>query len=412
MPIAVGIDIGNHNITVAVVRRKGVDIVVNDVSNRQTPAYVSFGEKERAIGEAGFSLYLRNVKNTIVNVKRIIGREYDSDDVKTELKELPYQTVKLDDGMIGMKVMYHGEEQVFRAEHIIAMLLVQIKSFTETYTQDHFTDCVLSVPGYFTENQRRAMLDAAQIAGVSCLRLLNEHTATALAYGFYKTDLSTTEPRPVLIIDVGHSNTTASLINLYKGKMKVVGVEYDWSLGGRNYDQVVAEYVRQDIITKWKYDIKTNPRAWRRVVGAVEKSVKRVISSGSPLAILNLDTLYEERDYSFKFTKELYDDLTKDLNNKVVGLVQALLDKTNITIEKRSGTRLSTLQACLENAFKKQLSKTINCEESIARGCALACAQLQPYFKVTDYVVEDLPPYELTTYWKRCIIPSYKNFEI
>ncbi|EDR29432.1 chaperone protein DNAK, putative [Entamoeba dispar SAW760] len=365
MPIAVGIDIGNRNITVAVVRKKGIDIVVNEVSNRQTPTFVSFNDKERAIGEAGFSLYLRNVKNTVVDVKRLIGRQYDCPDVQTELKELPYQTIK------------------------------------------HFTDCVISVPGYFTENQRIAMLDAAKIAGISCLRLMNEHTATALAYGIYKTDLSETEPRPVVILDVGHCNTTCSVISLLKSKMKVLSVEYNWRLGGRNYDEALGQFVRTDIQQKWKIDPMNNLRMWNRILSGIEKSVKRVISSGSPKAILNLDTLYEERDYHMEFTREKFDELTSHLNNEIIELIKRTIAKAGMTIEQihsieitGSGTRLNTLQDAIVKTLNKPLSKTINCEESIARGCAIACAELQPYFKVRDYVVEDLPPYEINMGFK------------
>ncbi|BFU25794.1 heat shock protein 70, putative [Entamoeba histolytica HM-1:IMSS-B] len=407
MPIAVGIDIGNRNITVAVVRKKGIDIVVNEVSNRQTPTFVSFNDKERAIGEAGFSLYLRNVKNTVVDVKRLIGRQYDCPDVQTELKELPYQTVKLEDGMIGMKVMMRGEQKVFRPEQIIAMLLIQIKQFTEEYTKDIFTDCVISVPGYFTENQRIAMLDAAKIAGISCLRLMNEHTATALAYGIYKTDLSETEPRPVVILDVGHCNTTCSVISLLKSKMKVLAVEYNWKLGGRNYDEALGQFVRADIQQKWKIDPMNNLRMWNRILSGIEKSVKRVISSGSPKAILNLDTLYEERDYHMEFTREKFDELTCHLNNEIIELIKRTITKAGMTIEQihsieitGSGTRLNTLQDAIVKTLNKPLSKTINCEESIARGCAIACAELQPYFKVRDYVVEDIPPYEINMGFK------------
>ncbi|ELP89264.1 heat shock 70 kDa protein, putative [Entamoeba invadens IP1] len=402
MPIAVGIDIGNRNITVAVVRKNGIDIVLNESSSRQTPTFVSFCDKERAIGEAGFGLYLRNVRNTITDVKRLLGRLYEDKDVQEELSELPYEAVKLEDGMVGLKVMLRGEEVVFRTEQIIAMLLVQVKKFTEEFTNDVFTECVISVPGYFTENQRRAMLDAAKIAGINCLRLMNEHTATALAYGIYKNDLSEKDVRNVCIIDCGHSNTTCSIIGLFKAKMKVLAVDYDWKFGGRDYDEAIGEFIRKDIQAKWKVDAKMNKRMWGRILVGAEKSIKRVISSGSPVASLSLDNLYEERDYSIKVTREDFEKMVAEMNKRVVNLIKKTIEQSMIKLEDiyafeitGSGTRLGTLQDAISKEFNKPLSKTINCEESISRGCAIACAELQPYFRVKDYTVEDLPPYDL-----------------
>lgn len=198
-----GIDIGDQKSCIAVARKRGIDVLMNKESKRETPSLVSFGPKQRQLGtDAAGSLSI-NPKNTIFGIKRLLGKKFMNPDVQRDIQELPYNVSEAPDGGILINVEYLGETQSFTPEQIVAAIIVDMKDIAEV-DGSPVTDCVLSVPTYYLESERYAMLAAAKIAGVNCLRLINETTATALAYGIYKTDLPETDPINVAFIDVGH----------------------------------------------------------------------------------------------------------------------------------------------------------------------------------------------------------------
>jgi len=207
-----GFDIGNENCVVAAVKQRGVDVLLNDESKRETPAVVSFGEKQRFIGSAGAACAAMNPKSTISQVKRLIGRSFDQPGVQDDLRLLPFETSKGPDGEILIHLQYMGERHTFTPVQILAMFLSHLKQMAEKTLEMQISDCVIGIPSYFTELQRRLYLDAATIAGLKPLRLMHECTATALGYGIYKTDFSSSGPNHVAFVDVGHSDTQVAIV--------------------------------------------------------------------------------------------------------------------------------------------------------------------------------------------------------
>eukprot|EP00727_Mastigamoeba_balamuthi_P008413 m51a1_g4194 putative hsp70 chaperone hsp88 (449) ;mRNA; f:406221-408321 len=404
----IGIDFGNRSIVVAVAQKGGIDVVDNEASNRQTPSFVSFGEKGRAIGESGFTNFLRNVRNTAVGVKRLLGKTVRDTDVAPELARLTTQTVTHEDGSIAYKVMLANEPREFTPEQVAAMLLRKAADITEPATKVKANDVVISVPGFFTDAQRRAMQDAATIAGLHSLRLINEHAAVALAYGIYKTDLPEKDPRRVMFIDMGHSETWASVVGFVKGGLKVLSAAYDQQLGGRDIDEAVANALLPDIQKKCGGgDLRTNPRQWNRLLQSVEKQIKRVISAGTPKAVMTVDNLWNDRDYSTSMTREEFNAIATPIMARIAGPVRQALQDCGIaaadlhSIEIHGGgLRLPLAQDVVAQTLGREVSKTINMEEGIAKGCALMCAALSPVFRLREFKVEDITAHQIRLAWR------------
>jgi molecular chaperone DnaK (HSP70) len=266
---------------------------------------------------------------------------------------------------------------------------------------------VISCPGYWSERQRRALLDAAEIAGLNVLRLLNEHTATALAYGIYKTDLPETEPRKVLFVDMGNTATTASVASFVKGKLQVLSYTQDENLGGRDFDEAIAQHLAVDIQKKLGADPRKNMRQWLRVLAACEKQVKRVISAGTPRANVSIDNLANERDYQTAITREQFVELCTPLLDRLAAPITRALEMAGVKPAELAsveimggGMRLPFVQDRVQQLLGRELSKTLNMEEAIARGCALMCAMLSPVFRVREFKVEDITPYPIKLFWR------------
>jgi len=224
----VGFDFGTVNCVIAAAQKGGVDVLLNETSSRQTPSMVAFGEKERYLGESANAQFMRNIRNTITDIKRLIGRKWGEKDLQEELKRLSFKVVEMADQELGVEVLYQGEQKVFSLVQVTAMLLQKLKLTAEAaLTGRSCKDVVISVPGYWLEGQRRALLNAAQIANLNCLRLINDTTATALGYGIYKTNLSETVPIHVMFIDMGAANTSVSIVEFLKGKLRVISSAYN-----------------------------------------------------------------------------------------------------------------------------------------------------------------------------------------
>lgn len=200
-----GFDVGNCTSCVALARKRGVDVLMNSESKRETPALVSYGEKQRFIGVNGAAKLLMNVKNTVSEVKRLLGRKFSDPDVQKDLKNMMYEIEEGPDGGVLVNVQYLGERRKLTPEQVMASLLKDLKRIAEEDQGSAVTDCVLSVPAYYSEAERLAMLSSASLAGLKCLRLMNEPTATALAYGIFKTDLPEEQSIDVAFVDVGNS---------------------------------------------------------------------------------------------------------------------------------------------------------------------------------------------------------------
>ncbi|XP_043288353.1 heat shock protein 105 kDa isoform X2 [Venturia canescens] len=403
----IGIDFGNESCYVAVARAGGIETIANDYSLRGTPSCVAFSGKNRILGVAAKNQMVTNMKNTIYGFKRLLGRKYNDPQAQRELRSLSYKTSPQPDGSIGIHVQYLGEEHIFSPEQITAMLFTKLKEISETALQTVVNDCVISVPSYFTQNERQALLDAARIAGLNVLRLLNETTATALCYGIYKQDLPAIDapPRNVVFVDAGYASLQVSVCAFHKGKLKMLASAADSNLGGRDIDIILADHFCKDFLARYKIDAHTNPRAYLRLLAEVEK-LKKQMSANSTKLPLNIECFMDEKDVHGDMQRPDMEQMCAHIFKRVEATFrQCLLDsKLKLdeihSVELAGGSsRVPLIKKLVEEVFCKPPSTTLNQDESVARGCALQCAMLSPAVRVRDFSVTDIQPYAIKIVW-------------
>ncbi|WPG97609.1 HSP70-domain-containing protein [Acrodontium crateriforme] len=404
----VGLDFGTQNAVIAVARNKGVDVITNEVSNRATPSLVGFGPKSRYLGEAAKTQEVSNLKNTVGSLTRLAGRSINDPDVQIEQDFVSAKLVDVN-GTVGAEVKYMGKNETFTAAQLAAMFLTRVRQTASAELKLPVNDMVISVPAWYSDAQRRTILDAAEIAGLKVLRLINETTATALGYGITKLDLPGPEekPRRTAFIDIGYSNYTCSICEFRKGELKVVSTAYDRHFGGRDFDKALMEHFRNEFKEKNKIDIYENPKARVRVAAAVEK-LKKVLSANAG-APLNIESLMNDIDVSGFLKREELEQLVAPLLARAtVPLEQALADAKlqpeDIDFVELVGgcTRVPALKTAIQNFFGgKTLNFTLNADEAIARGCAFSCAILSPVFRVRDFSVQDIVNYPIEFTWEK-----------
>ncbi|XP_021249900.1 heat shock 70 kDa protein 4L [Numida meleagris] len=404
----VGIDLGFLNCYIGVARSGGIETIANEYSDRCTPACISLGSKTRAIGNAAKSQIVTNVKNTLHGFKKLHGRVFEDSYIQAERAKLPYELQKMPNGSVGVKVRYLDEERLFAVEQITGMLLAKLKETSESALKKPVADCVISVPSFFTDAERRSVMAAAQIAGLNCLKLMNETTAVALAYGIYKQDLPALEekPRNVVFVDMGHSAYQVSICAFNKGKLKVLATTFDPFLGGRNFDEALVDHFSEEFRTKYKLNVKENPRALLRLYQECEK-LKKLMSANASDLPLNIECFMNDLDVSSKMNRAQFEQLCAALLSRVepplrAAMEQAKLQREDIySIEIVGGaTRIPAVKEQISNFFCKEISTTLNADEAVARGCALQCAILSPAFKVREFSITDVVPYSITLRWK------------
>ncbi|PVH97137.1 heat shock protein Hsp88 [Periconia macrospinosa] len=403
----VGIDLGTLNTVIAVARNRGVDVITNEVSNRATPSLVGFGPKSRYLGEAAKNQEISNLKNTVSSFTRLAGRSLNDPDVQLEQEFVSAPLVDVN-GQVGAEVTYLGKKEKFTATQITAMFLTKIKGTASAELKLPVSDVVLSCPAWFTDAQRRALLDAAEIAGLKCLRLTNATTATALGYGITKTDLPAPEekPRRVVFVDIGHSNYTASVVEFKKGELTVKATAWDRHFGGRYIDKALVDHFAKEFKEKFKIDINENAKARVRVMAGVEK-LKKILSANS-VAPLNIESVMNDVDVRGMLKREELEELIKPLLDRATvpieeALAEAKLKPEDIdSIEMVGGcTRVPALKTRIQDFFGKPLSFTLNQDEAVARGCAFNCAILSPVFRVRDFSMHDIVSYPIEFTWEK-----------
>nr|XP_034792423.2 heat shock protein 105 kDa isoform X3 [Pan paniscus] len=368
---------------------------------------ISFGSKNRTIGVAAKNQQITHANNTVSNFKRFHGRAFNDPFIQKEKENLSYDLVPLKNGGVGIKVMYMGEEHLFSVEQITAMLLTKLKETAENSLKKPVTDCVISVPSFFTDAERRSVLDAAQIVGLNCLRLMNDMTAVALNYGIYKQDLPSLDekPRIVVFVDMGHSAFQVSACAFNKGKLKVLGTAFDPFLGGKNFDEKLVEHFCAEFKTKYKLDAKSKIRALLRLYQECEK-LKKLMSSNSTDLPLNIECFMNDKDVSGKMNRSQFEELCAELLQKIEVPLYSLLEQTHLKVEDVSAveivggaTRIPAVKERIAKFFGKDISTTLNADEAVARGCALQCAILSPAFKVREFSVTDAVPFPISLIW-------------
>uniref|UniRef100_A0A8C3G0Q6 Heat shock protein family A (Hsp70) member 4 like n=1 Tax=Cyclopterus lumpus TaxID=8103 RepID=A0A8C3G0Q6_CYCLU len=404
----VGIDVGYQNCYIGVARSGGIETIANEYSDRCTPACVSLASKNRMIGNAAKSQMTTNFKNTVHGFKKFHGRAFDDPLVQVEKPKLPYSLHKLPNGNTGIKVRYLDEDKVFTVEQITGMLLTKLKETSESALKKPVVDCVVSVPSFFTDAERRSVFDATQIAGLNCLRLINDTTAVALAYGIYKQDLPTPEERPrnVVFVDMGHSSFQVSITAFNKGKLKVLATAFDLYLGGRNMDEALVDYFCEEFKNKYKINVRENPRALLRLHQECEK-LKKLMSANSSDLPLNIECFMNDIDVSGRMNRGQFEDMSAQYLMRVEMPLKAVLEQSKLSrddiyaVEIVGGaTRIPAVKERIAKFFGKDISTTLNADEAVARGCALQCAILSPAFKVREFSITDVVPFPITLRWK------------
>uniref|UniRef100_A0A7N8XRV8 Heat shock protein 4 like n=1 Tax=Mastacembelus armatus TaxID=205130 RepID=A0A7N8XRV8_9TELE len=404
----VGIDLGFQNCYIAVARSGGIETIANEYSDRCTPACVSLASKNRMIGNAAKSQIITNFKNTVHGFKKFHGRAFDDPFVQAEKPKLPYSLHKLVNGSTGIKVRYLDEDKVFTVEQITGMLLTKLKETSEIALKKPVVDCVISVPSFFTDAERRSVFDATQIAGLNCLRLINDTTAVALAYGIYKQDLPTPEERPrnVVFVDMGHSSFQVSITAFNKGKLKVLATAFDPYLGGRNFDEALVDYFCEEFKGKYKLNVRDNPRALLRLHQECEK-LKKLMSANSSDLPLNIECFMNDIDVSSRMNRGQFEETCAQYLMRVEVPLKTVLEQSKLSrddiyaVELVGGaTRIPAIKERITKFFCKDISTTLNADEAVARGCALQCAILSPAFKVREFSITDVVPFPITLRWK------------
>ncbi|XP_023173115.2 heat shock 70 kDa protein 4-like isoform X1 [Drosophila hydei] len=401
----IGIDFGNEGCYVAAARSGGIETLANDYSLRATPSFVAFDGKKRIIGVAAKNQQVTNMKNTVGGFKRLLGRKFNDPHVQHELKSIPARVESRNDGSIGIKVNYLNEDQHFSPEQLTAMLFTKLKETSAAAMQTQVNDCVITCPVFFTNAERQALLDAAQIAGLNVLRLMNETTATALAYGFYKNDLFEEKPRNVIFVDFGHSALQVSACVFTKGKLKMLASSWD-QIGGRDIDLALADYFTTEFLERYKINAKTNARANLRLLTEIEK-LKKQMSANSTKLPLNIECFLDDVDVSSSMQRSQMEELCAPVLQRVEQTFKKLLVESKLSLDDihsveivGGSTRIPSVKQLIEQVFNKPASTTLNQDEAVSRGAALQCAIMSPAVRVREFGVTDIQNYAVKVLWE------------
>ncbi|KAF0038489.1 hypothetical protein F2P81_008973 [Scophthalmus maximus] len=383
-------------------------------------SFVSFGPRNRSIGAAAKSQVVTNCKNTVQGFKRFHGRAFSDSCVQSTKSNLVYDLAQMPSGTTGIKVMYMEEERVFSIEQVTGMLLTKLKETAESAMKKPVADCVISVPSYFTDAERRSVMDAAQIAGLNCLRLMNDTTAVTLAYGIYKQDLPAPEekPRNVVFVDVGHSGYQVSVCAFNKGKLKILASAFDSELGGKDLDDILVNHFYEEFGKKYKLDVKTRPRALVRLYQECEK-LKKLMSANSSDLPLNIECFMNDIDVTGKLNRGQFEEMCAGLLAKVEGPLRSVMEQAKLKKEDiyaveivGGASRIPAIKERISKFFGKELSTTLNADEAVARGCALQCAILSPAFKVREFSITDVVPYSVSLKWNSAVEDGVSDCEV
>ncbi|KAJ4760293.1 Heat shock 70 kDa protein [Rhynchospora pubera] len=399
---AIGIDLGTTYSCVAAWQNNRVEIIPNDQGNRITPSCVAFTEYGRLVGDAAKNQTDMNPINTVFAIKRLIGRRFSDTTVQNDIKHWPFKVVSGPMDRPKIVVSYRGVEKQFYAEEISSMVLVKMKEIAETYLACTVKNAVITVPAYFNNSQRQATKNAGAIAGLNVMRIMDEPTAAAIAYGFDKITEQADE-KNVLVFDLGGGTFDVSLLSIRHGNFEVRATAGDTHLGGEDFDDRLVDHCVREFKTKYNEDIKGNAKSLRRLRSACERA-KRILSS-STRAIVEVDYLYDGIDFSTRISQARFEELNMDLFTRCTDLIEnclndAKIDKRMVDVVVLVGgsTRIPRVQQLVQDFFEgKELSKGINPDEAVAYGAAIQARNLngQGSLEMQNIVLVDVTPLSL-----------------
>ena len=377
--VAIGIDLGTTYSCVGVWQNERVEIIANDQGNRTTPSYISFTDTERLIGDAAKNQSSMNPKNTIFDAKRLIGRQFSDNCIQNDIKNWPFSVVEKEGGKPFIQVQYKGDTKDFRPEELSAMILVKMKETAESFLNETVTKAVITVPAYFSDAQRQATKDAGMIAGLDVLRIINEPTAAAIAYGL---DNVKNKEQTVLIFDLGGGTFDVSLLTIDDGVFEVKATAGDTHLGGEDFDTRILQHFMAEFKRKHKKDLSTSARSLNRLRTACEKA-KRTLSS-STQASVEIDSILDGIDFTSTITRAKFEELNQDLFSKCMDPVEKVLKDSQISkgqvdqiVLVGGSSRIPKIQELLSQYFSgKELNKSVNPDECVAYGAAVQAALL------------------------------------
>lgn len=388
--VVAAIDCGTTNSAVGVWRNGRVEIIPNAQGNRITPSYVAFNDTERMIGDAAKNQSSMNPKNTVYDAKRLIGRQYSDPTVVEDKKFWSFDVVNDGNNKPKIKVEYKGEEKLYYPEEISAMVLGYMKETAENFIGEPVKDAVITVPAYFGDSQRQATKDAGAIAGLNVLRIINEPTAAALAYGL---NSGAKTKKKVLIFDAGGGTFDVTIMAIDDGVFEVIATHGDHHLGGEDIDNALTQHFVQEFKRKYKKDLVQSPRAMKRLKNACERAKKSLSTMAQ--TTIELDSLFEGIDYQSSITRARFEEINAEHFDKYMRIVEkcvldAKVAKPDIDdiVLVGGSSRIPKLQSLLSEYFNgKELNKSINPDEAVAYG---ACVQANILSGDSNDVTKDM----------------------
>ena len=397
--VAIGIDLGTTYSCVGIWKNGQCEIIANDQGMRTTPSYVAFTDDERLIGQAAKNQASQNPENTIYDAKRLLGRQYNDQSTQNDIKHFSYDVINKDNKPI-IQAKYKGEVKDFQPEEISSMVLIKMKEIAEDFLGEKVDSAVITVPAYFNDAQRQSTKDAGTIAGLNVLRIINEPTAAAIAYGL---DNASSSERNILIYDLGGGTFDVTLLTIEEGIFEVKATAGDTRLGGEDFDTRLVQHFTQEFKRKHKKDITESKRAVRRLKTACE-NLKKTLSS-SAQATLEVDSLFEGIDYTSSMTRARFEELCGDLFRKTFEPVEKVIKDSGISkshiheiVLVGGSTRIPKVQNQLSDFFNgKALNKSINPDEAVAYGAAVQAALLSGVkdSKIDELLLLDVAPLSL-----------------
>jgi heat shock protein 1/8 len=363
---AIGIDLGTTYSCVGIWNNNNVEIIANDQGNRTTPSYVSFGD-ERLVGDAAKSQAASNPQNTVFDAKRLIGRKFNDPVSQADMKHWPFKVKEGKGGRPVIEVQHEGETKEFLPEEISAMVLQKMKATAEAYLGQPVKDAVITVPAYFNDSQRQATKDAGAIAGLNVLRIINEPTAAALAYGLDKKGAG---EKNIVIFDCGGGTHDVSLITVDDGVFEVKATAGNGHLGGEDFDSAIVEWASAEFKRKTKVELSASPRALRRLRTACERA-KRTLSS-STQASIEVDSLMDGHDLTLTLTRAKFEQLCEALFKKTIDPVEQVMrdskmskDQIHEIVMVGGSTRIPKIRELVSNFFGgKKLNESVHPDEA------------------------------------------------